>query len=106
VTSTESGTTEHTVASAAADGDQLELLIAMRDRIAIEISDMTCPARDLSSLTLRLQTIAEKIAALQERQLQDDRESHPCPACEGTGVSRSGGRDDARATSNDSWQPE
>lgn len=35
-----------TVAEAAAGGDELELLVAMRDRIAQAVSDPECPKRD------------------------------------------------------------
>lgn len=54
-----------TVAEAAADGDELELLVAMRDRIAQAVSDPECPKRDLASLTLRLANIVKEIKALE-----------------------------------------
>lgn len=54
-----------TVAEAAADGDELELLVAMRDRIAQAVSDLECPKRDLASLTLRLANIVKEIKALE-----------------------------------------
>lgn len=53
------------VADAAQSGDRLELLIAMRDRIAKTISDPDCPPRDLSSLSRRLQDIAKDIDLLE-----------------------------------------
>ena len=52
------------VADAAQGGDRLELLVAMRDRIAKTISDPDCPPRDLSSLSRRLQEIAKEIDQL------------------------------------------
>lgn len=52
------------VAEAAQSGDRLELLVAMRDRIAKTISDPDCPPRDLASLTRRLQDIAREIDLL------------------------------------------
>jgi len=52
------------VAEAAQSGDRLELLVAMRDRIAKTISDADCPPRDLASLTRRLQDIAKEIDQL------------------------------------------
>lgn len=53
------------VAEAAQSGDRLELLVAMRDRIAKTISDSDCPPRDLASLTRRLQDIAKEIDQLE-----------------------------------------
>lgn len=53
------------VADAAQSGDRLELLVAMRDRIAKTISDPDCPPRDLASLTRRLQDIAKEIDVLE-----------------------------------------
>jgi hypothetical protein len=52
-----------TVAQAAKSGQQRELLVAMRDRIAETLSG-DCPPRDLASLSKRLQDIAKDIAAL------------------------------------------
>lgn len=52
------------VAEAAQSGDRLELLVAMRDRIAKTISE-DCPPRDLASLTRRLQDIAKEIDQLE-----------------------------------------
>lgn len=57
--------TPHTVATAAKDGDKLDLLIAMRDRIAKAVSDESCPPRDLAALTRRLDDIVEKIGVLE-----------------------------------------
>jgi hypothetical protein len=57
---------ENSVAAAAAGGDELKLLYALRDRIATEIE--TCPTRDLSPLTIRLLTIVEQIKEHEERQ--------------------------------------
>lgn len=59
-----------TVAEAAASGDQLETLIATRDRVATAISDPKCSPRDLAALTKRLDDIIEKIKTL----LPDERE--------------------------------
>lgn len=56
-----------TVAQAAASGDRRELLVAMRERIALTVSDAKCPPRDLASLTRRLQAIAEEIEELDIR---------------------------------------
>ena len=60
----EPGPRRKSVADAAQGGDRLELLVAMRDRIAKTISDPDCPPRDLSSLSRRLQEIAKEIDQL------------------------------------------
>lgn len=56
------------VAEAAKSGTPRELLIAMRDRIAVTVSDPTCMARDLAALTKRLQDIANAIEAMDARE--------------------------------------
>lgn len=56
-----------TVAQAAASGDHRSLLVAMRERIALTISDPKCPPRDLAALTRRLQDIAKEIEAIDLR---------------------------------------
>ncbi|UCZ58658.1 hypothetical protein [Mycolicibacterium phocaicum] len=56
------------VAEAAKSGTPRELLIAMRDRIAVTVSDPTCQARDLAALTKRLQDIANAIEAMDARE--------------------------------------
>ena len=48
---------------AARDGSDLELLMAMRDRVAEQVADPTCPPRDLASLTRRLEEIRKQIGA-------------------------------------------
>ena len=53
-----------TVTQAAAGGNTRELLIAMRDRIAVAVEDPTTPARDLAALTKRLSDVALSIAAI------------------------------------------
>lgn len=55
-----------TVAQAAASGDQLALLVSMRDRIATAVSDPKCPPRDLASLTKRLADISVQISELRD----------------------------------------
>lgn len=52
----------------AAKGTPRELLIAMRDRIAVTVADPTCMARDLAALTKRLQDIANAIEAMDARE--------------------------------------
>jgi hypothetical protein len=56
-----------TVDQAAASGDHRALLVAMRDRIAVAVSDSSCPPRDLAALTRRLQDIASEIASMDAR---------------------------------------
>jgi len=51
---------KQTVAEAA-KGDTRGLLVAMRDRVALAVSDPDCPARDLAALTKRLQDIVRDI---------------------------------------------
>lgn len=56
-----------TVDQAARDGSDLELLMAMRDRVADQVADVTCPPRDLAALTRRLEEIRKQIAAERAR---------------------------------------
>ena len=60
-----------TVAQAAESGTHLELLIAMRDRIARAVSSPDCPPRDLAALTRRLQDVAAEIKALKDAEDAD-----------------------------------
>lgn len=60
------------VSEAAATGDERELLIALRDRIAAAVADPDCPKRDLASLSLRLTNIVKEIKALESAQGEDD----------------------------------
>ena len=48
---------------AARDGSDLELLMAMRDRVADEVANPNCPARDLAALTRRLEELRKQIVA-------------------------------------------
>ena len=52
------------ITEAAAKGDHLGLLEAMRDRIARTVQSEDCPPRDLASLTRRLDDISKQIKAL------------------------------------------
>lgn len=51
------------VDEAARDGSDLELLMAMRDRVAETVADPNCPPRDLAALTRRLEELRKQIAA-------------------------------------------
>lgn len=57
------------VSAAAASGDELKLLYAIRDRLAEAIED--CPMRDLSPLTRRLQDTVKEIRELEERRTKE-----------------------------------
>ena len=57
------------VSEAAASGDELKLLYAIRDRLSRAIED--CPMRDLSPLTRRLQDTVKEIRELEERQSKE-----------------------------------
>lgn len=63
---------KQTVAQAAASGSRRDLLVAMRERIAQTVSNMDCPPRDLSSLTLRLENIAKEIESIDLRAAEED----------------------------------
>jgi hypothetical protein len=59
------------VSEAARSGTELDLMVAMRDRIADAISDPDCPKRELASLTLRLANIVKEINALRSAEGDD-----------------------------------
>ena len=61
-----------TVQAAAATGDQRELLVAMRTRIAEAVGDPNTPARDLAALSRRLLEIAKELKALDAADEDDD----------------------------------
>lgn len=69
--------TKKTVKEAAEAGSHLELLVAMRDRIATAVADPKCPPRDLAALTRRLADIAEQIKDIQEA--EGDRDGDEAP---------------------------
>lgn len=62
------------VAQAAANGTHRDLLVAMRERIAVAVSNPDCPPRDLAALTRRLQDIAKEIEAMDLRVKEEARE--------------------------------
>lgn len=68
-----------TVAEAAVSGDQRSLLEAMRDRIALAVTDPKCPPRDLAALTKRLDDIAEKLKALELQEAEEAHDAGPTP---------------------------
>lgn len=62
------------VSDAAASGDELQLMYAIRDRLAEAIED--CPMRDLSPLTRRLQDTVRDIRELEERRAKEKGENN------------------------------
>lgn len=66
-------TPSRSVSDAAASGDELQLMYAIRDRLAEAIED--CPMRDLSPLTRRLQDTVKDIRELEERRDKESGES-------------------------------
>lgn len=59
------------VLAAAEGGDRLELLVAMRARVAAAVQDGGTPARDLAALTRRLLEIANEIKAIEKEREED-----------------------------------
>ncbi|AXH44453.1 terminase small subunit [Arthrobacter phage MargaretKali] len=64
-----------TVDEAAESGDHLQLLVAMRERIAVTVADPSCPPRDLAALTRRLQDISKEIEVTKQRSKQEAEEN-------------------------------
>lgn len=60
------------IIEAAAGGTHLELLVAMRERVAVAVQNPNCPPRDLAALTRRLQEIAREIEAINAASEEDD----------------------------------
>ncbi len=60
-----------TVTQAAKTGNQKELLVALRDRIAKAVEDPNTPPRDLASLARRLQEIAKKLSGIQAQEAEE-----------------------------------
>jgi hypothetical protein len=67
----EKAVVKKSVAEAAKGDDELDLLVAMRDRIAEQVSKPDCPPRELASLTKRLQDIARDIRQLKAIRRED-----------------------------------
>lgn len=68
-----------TVKQAAESGSRRELLVAMRDRVAKQIDDPNCPARDLAALTRRMSEFAKEIEAL-DAAAREEAEENAGPA--------------------------
>jgi hypothetical protein len=67
------------VTRAAKDGTPRELLVAMRDRIAVTVEDPNTPARDLAALTKRLMEVVRDIEALDARAAEEAKERAASP---------------------------
>lgn len=61
-----------TVSQAATSGSHRDLLVAMRDRIAVAVEHPNTPARDLAALTKRLADVAREIEAIDAKDEQED----------------------------------
>ena len=70
------------VKQAAATGTELELLQALRDRVATTVGDPNCPPRDLAALSKRLMELTREIAALVEAEKQEAEERGEVPDTE------------------------
>lgn len=55
------------VTAAATKGTARQLLVAMRDRVALAVEDKNTAARDLAALTRRLREISRDIEAIDAR---------------------------------------
>ena len=64
----------HTIVEAAEAGDQRELLVAMRRRVAETVQNPNCPPRDLAALSRRLQEISREIEAIDVKVRQEAEE--------------------------------
>ena len=59
------------IAHAAAEGSERDLLVAMRDKIALDL-DKGVPPRDLAALTKRLMEITREIRAIDAAEEGDE----------------------------------
>lgn len=66
------GSYKLTVTEAAESGSRRELLVAMRDRIAVAVENPDTPQRDLAALTRRLMEVAKDIEVIDARAERDD----------------------------------
>ena len=60
------------VAQAAREGTEMDLLVAIRDRLAEAVADPDCPKRELASLSLRLTNVVKEIKALESAEGDDE----------------------------------
>ena len=59
------------VTKAAANGTTRDLLIAMRDRVALDVENPNTQSRDLAALTRRLMEITKEIEAIDARSAEE-----------------------------------
>ena len=59
------------VTEAAESGTKRELLVALRDRIALDVEDTKTAARDLAALTKRLMEVVSEIESLDAQEQED-----------------------------------
>ena len=62
------------ITDAAESGEQLDLLVALRRRVAVTVEDPNCPPRDLAALSRRLQELGKEIEAIKARARQEAEE--------------------------------
>jgi hypothetical protein len=67
------------VSDAAENGTERELLVAMRSVVAKAVDNPDTAARDLASLTKRLNDIAREIKAIDARESEEGTASGPVP---------------------------
>ena len=60
-----------TVTSAAQNGTQKDILVALRDRIAKAIDDPATPARDLTSLSKRLLDVNKELSLIESAEKEE-----------------------------------
>jgi len=71
-----------TVTEAAKNGTPRELLVAMRDRVAVAVENPNTAARDLASLTKRLREIALDIESIDLRAREEGSDAEDVAADE------------------------
>jgi hypothetical protein len=60
------------ISEAASEGTRRDLLVALRDRLAVTMENQTIPGRDLSALSNRLLEIVNEIEAIDAQGGGDD----------------------------------
>jgi len=67
------------ITQAASSGNQRDLLVALRARVAKTVEDPNCPPRDLAALSRRLQELNRDIEAIDAKLAQEAREGADVP---------------------------
>lgn len=60
-----------TVAQAAETGEHRALLVALRSRLAVAVSDKECPPKDLAALSNRLVAVSAELEKLQAAEAEE-----------------------------------